>query len=96
MFQNFGGRQSHYRRFYYQPSTFLHNFDPPVYMSDDEDSSQGYFGSVDTESQADSVDDFVEETVSVSTLQPLQILLIWAKLIANFQVKRVTHLSEIE
>ena len=62
-FQNFG-KQSQYRRFYYQPSTFLHNFDPPVYMSDDED-SQGYGGSVETESQADSVDDFVDETVSV-------------------------------
>ena len=34
-------------------------------MSDDED-SQGYIGSVDTESQADSIDDFMEDTVSVS------------------------------
>ena len=39
-------------------------------MSDDED-SQGYIGSVDTESQADSIDDFLEDTVSVSELSIL-------------------------
>ena len=36
-------------------------------MSDDQD-SQGYIGSVDTESQGDSIDDFLEDTVSVSEL----------------------------
>ena len=30
-------------------------------MSDDED-SQGFIGCVDTESQADSIDDFLEDT----------------------------------
>ena len=42
-------------------------------MSDDKD-SQGYIGSVDTESQADSIDDFLEGTVSVSICQMMRIL----------------------
>ena len=57
-------RQNPYRKFYYQSSTFLHAFDPPVYMSDDED-SQSYGGSMDAQSQVDSVDDLMEDTVSV-------------------------------
>ena len=42
-------------------------------MSDDED-SQGYMGSVDTESQADFIDDFLEDTVSVSICLMMRIL----------------------
>ena len=42
-------------------------------MSDDED-SQGYIGSVDTESLADSIDDFLEDTVSVSICLMMRIL----------------------
>ena len=36
----------------------------PVYMSDDED-SQGYGGSMYAHSQADSIDDLMEDTISV-------------------------------
>ena len=57
-------KQNQYRKFYYQSSTFLHAFDPPVYMSDDED-SQDYYGSIDSQSQADSTDDIMDDTVSV-------------------------------
>ena len=42
-------------------------------MSDDED-SQGYIGSIDTEPQADSIDDFLEDTISVSICQMIRIL----------------------
>ena len=42
-------------------------------MSDDED-SQGNMGSVDTESQADSIDYFLEDTVSVSKCLMMRIL----------------------
>ena len=42
-------------------------------MSDDEE-SQCFIGSVDTDSQADSIEDFLEDTVSVSICLMIRIL----------------------
>ncbi|XP_046567444.1 LOW QUALITY PROTEIN: ZZ-type zinc finger-containing protein 3-like [Haliotis rubra] len=42
------GRQQRHNRFYYQPSTFMQAYTPPVYMSDDEDTRAYY----DAESEA--------------------------------------------
>lgn len=65
-------KQNQYRKFYYQSSTFLHAFDPPVYMSDDED-SQDYYGSIDSQSQADSTDGIMDDTVSDDESVPIEL-----------------------
>ncbi|XP_061180920.1 ZZ-type zinc finger-containing protein 3-like [Saccostrea echinata] len=37
-------RHQRFQKFYYQPSTFLTSHEPPVYMSDDENNSESFYG----------------------------------------------------
>lgn len=53
-----GHRHHRYHKFYYQPSTFLHSHEPPVYMSDDDESQSTYdFGRDNEESQSSFAED---------------------------------------
>ena len=41
-----GGHKHHrYNKFYFRQSTFLQSYEPPVFMSDDEDDNTSYTGS---------------------------------------------------
>lgn len=51
-------RHQRFLKFYHQPSTFLHSYEPPVYMSDDESQDNTeYDFSMDQESQSSFQDD---------------------------------------
>ena len=55
-------RHQRLNRFYYQPSTFLASYEPPVYMSEEDEDSMSY----DADSVSSNHDAAEEDNVSVS------------------------------
>ncbi|KAK3600156.1 hypothetical protein CHS0354_012279 [Potamilus streckersoni] len=86
-----GHRHHRFHKFYFQPSTFLQSYEPPVYMSDDEDTNSYGESSMEQDSLFDNMEDVSDEEDVPLELRDSEEYL---ELIRLKQLKREKQLSD--